>query len=204
VLKFGLYQGDQMGEFPPRDFSLLLAVLGNIEEVAQIFALLLSLRNSCIFMLTKIVLATIWADLFTNETHKVTLFLYVRVARFGRIFACWPIDFFGYFFENSRSSLNIWATFFHGNSFVLFFFTKKGWATFWGTLSQAHLVTLLSTYILPRHYSNKSRGPPTCYRVTRLVEFSAIGRLLTLGSFWQIREIARIVGRLISAPKITF
>jgi hypothetical protein len=114
-----------MGEFPPRDFSLLLAVLGNIEEVAQIFALLLSLRNSCIFMLTKIVLATIWADLFTNETHKVTLFLYIRVARFGRIFACWPIDFFGYFFENSRSSLNIWATFFHGKALYCFFY-KNG------------------------------------------------------------------------------
>jgi hypothetical protein len=54
----------------------------------------------------------------------------------GRFFYFWQ------FFENLRSSLNIWATLFCGK-FSAIFLTKTGRATFWVIFSQTHLVTLV-------------------------------------------------------------
>jgi hypothetical protein len=41
-------------------------------------------------------------------------------------------------------SASLRATFFHGTSLVLIL-AKNGWATFWATFSQTHLVTLVGS-----------------------------------------------------------
>jgi hypothetical protein len=55
---------------------------------------------------------------------------------FGPLGDCF---YFGQFFENYRTSLIFWASFFHGKCSVLIL----GWARFWAIFSQAHLVTLI-------------------------------------------------------------
>jgi hypothetical protein len=51
----------------------------------------------------------------------------------GRIFAHWVIFFFGQFFENYRSSPNIWATLFNGKS-CLIILTKTDLVFIFGQL----------------------------------------------------------------------
>jgi hypothetical protein len=45
-------------------------------------------------------------------------------------------------FGNYGSSAHLWATFFHGASYVLIL-TKNAWGKSWATFSQTHLVTLV-------------------------------------------------------------
>jgi hypothetical protein len=47
------------------------------------------------------------------------------------------------FFKIYRSSHNLSATLFHGESYVTIF-TKLDWASFWAIFSQTHLVALFS------------------------------------------------------------
>jgi hypothetical protein len=58
-----------------------------------------------------------------------------QVDQIGRMFADGAIYFFGQFF-NCNSSPKVWATCYHGRSYTLIL----GWATFWATFSQIHLV----------------------------------------------------------------
>jgi hypothetical protein len=60
----------------------------------------------------------------------------------GRIFAQWVIAYFGQFIENDRNSPHYWATYFQRLGVCLKFGKKLGWAVFWATFSQTHLVTL--------------------------------------------------------------
>jgi hypothetical protein len=63
-----------------------------------------------------------------------------------QFFVYWAIVYFRQFFENYRSSLDCWATFFKLLTYVLIV-TKMGWAAFWAMLSQTHLVTLMANLV---------------------------------------------------------
>jgi hypothetical protein len=53
-------------------------------------------------------------------------------------------------------------------------------------------------FILCREHNNRHRPAVGCTgtRVTRLCEFSPVGRVFTLGSFLKITEVAQILGQL--------
>jgi hypothetical protein len=59
-----------------------------------------------------------------------------------RIFANWAIVYFGQCFENYQRSTNSWATFSTVPTKYVLFLQITGWATFWATFSESHLVTL--------------------------------------------------------------
>jgi hypothetical protein len=56
--------------------------------------------------------------------------------RIGQIFAHWAIVYFGQFFDNNKSSTNLWKL-------CTNFSQPWGRATFWAILLQTHLVTML-------------------------------------------------------------
>jgi hypothetical protein len=62
----------------------------------------------------------------------------------GRIFAHWGIVYFGHFFENKIICPPLRTTFFPRKKLCIKYCPKIGWATFWETFSQTHLVTLLA------------------------------------------------------------
>jgi hypothetical protein len=69
-----------------------------------------------------------------------------RVARLGAcIFAHWMIIYFRQFLENTDVAHIFVATFLYGLGYASIL-TKMGWATFWASFSQNHLVTLLVSY----------------------------------------------------------
>jgi hypothetical protein len=67
----------------------------------------------------------------------------------GWIFVFWAIRCFGQFIHY-RSSPNVWASFYHGKSYVHIYFHKKELGYILGDFSETHLVTL------PRRHAKRT------------------------------------------------
>jgi hypothetical protein len=96
------------------------------------------------------------------------------VTRLGEFSPNWAIAFFGKIFLKIKKVTHIF-----GPLFPLDFRQQMVWATFLGVFLQTHLVTLPFLLVT---------------RVTRLGEFSPIGRLFTLCSFFFKYRSSQISG----------